>query len=208
MDDQIETLYMKSKDNSDWISYLGIREKYGKIVRPMLNISKNDIYNYAKKNKLKWIEDLSNKDMSYKRNDVRINIIPNMLKHGSSDINELFKKHYKAIDKFKILKEKIKSFGTDYIESINDKYIILSNTSINIDDIVAFKIFYQDLCQKYLSYSIYCTKKHWLEFYSFLSNSNTGSSFILDSDINISKDKKIHYLYLKNFLLLILKNLI
>ena len=48
-DDQIETLLMKYFDKSDWISYLGIREKYNKIVRPMLNIYKNEILSYAKR---------------------------------------------------------------------------------------------------------------------------------------------------------------
>ena len=51
-DDQTETLLMKYYDNSDWISYLGIREKYNKIIRPMLNISKNEISSYAKEVKL------------------------------------------------------------------------------------------------------------------------------------------------------------
>ena len=34
--DQIETLIMKSLSNSDWIAYLGIRNQYNLIIRPML----------------------------------------------------------------------------------------------------------------------------------------------------------------------------
>ena len=56
-DDQIETLHMKFLDNADWVSFLGIRKEYGKILRPMLDITKENIYSYANKNKLKWIEE-------------------------------------------------------------------------------------------------------------------------------------------------------
>ena len=49
-DDRIETLYMKKRTNSDWLGYLGIRYRFGKIVRPMLCIPKNDIIAYSKKN--------------------------------------------------------------------------------------------------------------------------------------------------------------
>ena len=42
-DDQIETLIMKDKTKSDWVSYIGIRDKYGKISRPMLRFKKRQI---------------------------------------------------------------------------------------------------------------------------------------------------------------------
>ena len=69
-DDQIETLLMKYYDNSDWISYIGIREKYNKIIRPMLDTSKENIFSYAKNNNLFWVEDPSNLDINFRRNEL------------------------------------------------------------------------------------------------------------------------------------------
>ena len=63
--DQIETLLMKKNAKSDWISSLGIREEYGIIKRPLLKIRKSQILRYAKKNNLKWCDDISNLNLKF-----------------------------------------------------------------------------------------------------------------------------------------------
>ena len=52
--------------------------KQGKITlwRPLLDQSKKELEAYAKEQKLKWIEDLSNQDSKYRRNAIRKTIIP------------------------------------------------------------------------------------------------------------------------------------
>lgn len=47
-----------------------------KIIRPLLGTSKKQILEYAKKNNLVWVEDVTNSDQKYLRNWVRINILP------------------------------------------------------------------------------------------------------------------------------------
>lgn len=49
-----------------------------KILRPLLNISKDEIKKYAELNNIKWREDSSNKDTKYLRNYIRQNLIPKM----------------------------------------------------------------------------------------------------------------------------------
>ena len=165
-DDQIETLHMKFLDNSDWLSFLGIRERYAKVLRPMLDISKKDIYYYAKKNNLKWIEDTSNVDTNYRRNNIRLKMLPEIYKNNPEHIDFLIKKHLEAIERTSILKKQIKSFKAKYIIKINSQYIILSNRVIELSDKVAFKLFYQDLCRKYFNWPVYSTGKHWSGFHS------------------------------------------
>jgi tRNA(Ile)-lysidine synthase len=48
------------------------------VIRPLINFSKKDIVKYAETNNLKWVEDTTNQDPSYLRNNLRINIIPKM----------------------------------------------------------------------------------------------------------------------------------
>ena len=195
-DDQIETLHMKFLDNADWVSFLGIRKKYGKILRPMLDISKEDIYSYANKNKLKWVEDDSNEDLNYRRNNIRLNVIPEIIKNNPNHIDLLMKKHSYALEKISLLKNEIKSLKKKYIIEVNSKFLILSNSVIEISDKVIFKVFYQDLSKNYFDYRFYSTKKHWKQFHLFISESRTGSSFILDEKIKISKGKRDHcFLY-------------
>lgn len=48
------------------------------IVRPLLGYSKNEILNYAQKNKVVWREDSTNQDEVYLRNYIRRNIVPKL----------------------------------------------------------------------------------------------------------------------------------
>jgi tRNA(Ile)-lysidine synthase len=48
--------------------------------RPLLDQSRKELEAYAKKNKLKWIEDPTNQDTSYRRNAIRKEIIPRLEK--------------------------------------------------------------------------------------------------------------------------------
>ena len=105
-------------------------------------------------------------------------------------------KHCYALEKLSALKDEIQFLKKKYIIEVKTKSLVLSNSVIEVSDKVAFKVFYQDLSQNYFNYRIYSTKKHWKQFYSFISESRIGSLFILDKKIKISKGKENHsFLY-------------
>ena len=47
-----------------------------KLVRPLLNISQKDILGYANAHDLSWVEDPSNNDQRYSRNEIRHQVLP------------------------------------------------------------------------------------------------------------------------------------
>ena len=55
----------------------------GKIIRPLLGMSKDEILQYCEDNKLKYVTDGTNSDVTYSRNRIRNNILPELL-----EINE------------------------------------------------------------------------------------------------------------------------
>ena len=55
---------------------VGIPEKTDKLYRPLLDISKNEISEYAVKNNIEYREDSSNSSNDYFRNTIRNSIIP------------------------------------------------------------------------------------------------------------------------------------
>lgn len=63
------------------------------LLRPLLSYNKNQILDYAKKNKLKWREDSTNQDTKYLRNYIRQNIIPKL---SEKQIEELYNITLKA----------------------------------------------------------------------------------------------------------------
>jgi len=73
-DDQIETILMKLLRGAGLESWSGMSVYESGLCRPLLNVSKQTILEYAQKNKLQYREDISNKSVKYARNLIRINL--------------------------------------------------------------------------------------------------------------------------------------
>ena len=75
-DDQVETILMKIMNSSGLDGLQGLRKLKQNIIRPMYNIPKSEILAKAKKDKLKFVKDPSNKDISFDRNYLRNKVLP------------------------------------------------------------------------------------------------------------------------------------
>jgi tRNA(Ile)-lysidine synthase len=76
--DTLETVFINLLRGTGIKGLKGIPVKNGKIVRPLLNVTKDEIASYAKENKLKFRTDKSNLEDKYERNFLRLNIIPKL----------------------------------------------------------------------------------------------------------------------------------
>ena len=87
-EDQLETVLLQLFRGSGLKGLSGMPESMafgqGKLVRPLLNISKAEIIEYAKAHELAWIEDPSNQQSDYDRNFLRNDIIPLLKQRWSS----------------------------------------------------------------------------------------------------------------------------
>jgi len=75
-DDQIETFFINVLRGSGIAGLKGIPVKRGKIIRPLLFASREQIEEYAHKHKLNYREDSSNLSGKYLRNRIRHSLIP------------------------------------------------------------------------------------------------------------------------------------
>jgi tRNA(Ile)-lysidine synthase len=79
-DDQAETFLLALKRGAGLkgLSAMAAETKQGKdtLLRPLLNISRAEIVNYANNYKLNWVEDESNSDTRFDRNFIRQKIMP------------------------------------------------------------------------------------------------------------------------------------
>ena len=96
LDDVIETFFLRALRGSGIDGLSSIPEQRslgdGKLIRPFLNISKSDLLLRAKKEKLKFIDDPSNKDNSFDRNYLRNIVLPRIEKRWPSyrkNLNQL-----------------------------------------------------------------------------------------------------------------------
>jgi len=79
-DDQVETILMKIMNSSGLDGLQGLRKLKQNIIRPMYNISKSEISDYASLNNVKYIDDPTNSDNTFTRNFLRMNVIPELKK--------------------------------------------------------------------------------------------------------------------------------
>lgn len=63
------------------------------VLRPLLNATKKEIIEYARDNKLAWVEDSTNLDTKYTRNWIRHVLLPKMSDDKKEQIVQLFKSH-------------------------------------------------------------------------------------------------------------------
>jgi tRNA(Ile)-lysidine synthase len=96
LDDVIETFFLRALRGSGIEGLSSIPKERtlgkGKLIRPFLNISKSEILAKAKKDKLKFIKDPSNKDNSFDRNYLRNEVLPKIEKRWPSyrkNLNQL-----------------------------------------------------------------------------------------------------------------------
>lgn len=76
-DDQLETFMINFGRGTGIAGLTGI-EQGGKIMRPFLRQTRDDIDEYAKKHKVKWREDSSNNKIDYLRNRLRHKVFPEL----------------------------------------------------------------------------------------------------------------------------------
>ncbi len=116
LDDNIETILINIYRGKKRNPLTGIKEFNNTIFRPLLTFTKDEIVNYAKKNKLKWREDKSNSENKYLRNKIRNIIIP---KIKSAD--PCYRTNFiKLIDE----SNKVKDNTDKYLKIINSQYFV------------------------------------------------------------------------------------
>ena len=123
-DDNLETILMRLIKTSSLKGYAGI-EKYSKyneinIYRPLLNVSKKEILEYALNSKIKYFEDSSNSEDDYTRNRKRHHVIP-LLKEENPNIYTSIEKYSETILSANKLLEKVK------VEFIENKVLVNNN---------------------------------------------------------------------------------
>ena len=147
-DDQAETIMMKILNSSGFDGLKGIRKRNQNIIRPMYNISKSEIKNYATNNLINYIDDPTNLDISFTRNFLRNNVFPE-LKKLKKDIHLPFIDFSKRINEVHDLIDfNVQNFCNSVNYNAQKDFIeIDKNEFFNLPFLVQFRII-TNLCFK------------------------------------------------------------
>ena len=142
-DDNAETLLMNFCRGTGLHGLTGIPVSYGHIKRPLLGFTKEEIFLFAKENKLEFVEDSSNLSSKYTRNLFRNEIIPAItqvypqVKENLTDNINRFKeieKLYK-LSVASIIKKLVKEKGSEWFIPI--KQLMSYNNRALIYEIIS-----------------------------------------------------------------------
>jgi len=186
--DQIETLYMKTRGRYDWTNLMGVRESKDYIKRPFLKIKKSLIIKYAIKNAIPWIFDDTNNNNNILRNNIRNLIIPK--RSIFLDIWLLLLNKYSILN-FYLFQKKI--------NKIKNKIVISQSDLIILDKIYFLKLnsnyrklFLQSILKTYNNNKYIINKNSkWSALWVYLSKNKNLNDFILDRNFIINNSKKI-----------------
>tara|TARA_R110002050_G_scaffold200492_1_gene335353 strand:- start:11305 stop:12627 length:1323 start_codon:yes stop_codon:yes gene_type:complete len=94
--DNIETFLLNSTRGTGLSGLRGIKPINGRIIRPLLGFTKEEIYSYSKSKNLDWREDLSNQSIKYHRNKIRHTVLP-ILKELNPNLEDTFQRNFKRL---------------------------------------------------------------------------------------------------------------
>lgn len=140
LDDQVETTLMRLTRGTSFSGYAGIpeirKDRNISIIRPLMEITKEEILNYAKKYNITYYEDASNKEDVYTRNRYRHNIIP-LLRQENPNLNEKIIQFKDYIESADIVLNRLKD---EYIKA-NCFYNNVNLETFNeLDKIIKIKV--------------------------------------------------------------------
>ncbi len=142
--DNAETILMRLARGSSLEGYRGILEKtkYREmtILRPMLNVSREEIIKYQEENNIRYREDESNLQDKYTRNRYRHHIFPMIAKENPKYLDKFsqFSEYLDLAYDF-IYKEALKYIQSE-VKKDKNRYIINTGTFKKLDKIVQIEV--------------------------------------------------------------------
>jgi tRNA(Ile)-lysidine synthase len=192
-DDQAETVLMRMIRGSGMAGLGGIspvKDMEGvTIIRPLIEISRQEIGNFIKENNLRFRKDSSNDELLFTRNRIRHELIPYLeknfnpaIKEGLANMAENLRAENEFLEKF--ARRKFKSISS------------LRSDGIRID-IKRFLKQPEALKKRILRSALYCLKgnlrrftyQHWKEIAELIDQRPGNSIVDLPGGINIIKNK-------------------
>ena len=183
--DNIETILMNIQQRCSIKGLRGIIPKNRQILRPMLNYKKSNIDSYAKKNNIDFIHDISNDDISIKRNYVRKCIVPKLIEKDSSIVDKFSNISQKSQNA--ILKEKVlmRFLAMKITKSKND------NFNLNDSDVSELNTYFKiRLIKEIIGESDISWRRHkYILIKNFIMKSKTGSRVEINKSWTILRDR-------------------
>lgn len=178
-DDQAETFLIQLMRGAGvrGLSSMPVEKKLGAgiLLRPLLNYTRAQIEEYARKNQLNWVEDSSNENNQFNRNYLRNEIIPELKKRWPQVSASITRSAEHCANAESLLNEYLEH---DYAQCVNDK------NQLSIEKIIEFSELRQRAILRY-----------WITQQNFLMPSTKHLDEIFRTVVLASSDAKPKFTY-------------
>lgn len=196
--DQVENILMRLFSGRSMDYNLMIEEQTTignlEVYRPLLNILKADLEQYADKNNLKYYVDSTNFDTDYTRNNIRHNIVPLLNDVNAASFDNLinFSSYYQNINTE--LKNKVLEAKNDYVIYEEDGKVELNKEKLlkNTKEEVYFLL--RDILVN--NFGVFDVKQRALfKIIDDLKNRNNNKSYDLKNNLKIISEYNSIYIH-------------
>ncbi|MGV8915218.1 MAG: tRNA lysidine(34) synthetase TilS [Kaistella sp.] len=143
LNDDLETFIINLSKASGIKGLSGIPANDNSILRPLLQFSKEEIYQFAREMSIEFREDLSNQKNDYLRNNIRNEIVPKLLEVNENFL-ENFGKSLTYLNEAKnFLQEKILDLEKEMLSVQNDHIVIQKQAFFEQSPFVQFEILHK-----------------------------------------------------------------
>lgn len=198
LNDQVETVLMRFLRGTGIKGLSGIPPVRDVFVRPLIEVSREEIMNYLRRNRLEYRIDKTNLKPIYERNKLRLKLIPLLEKEYNPNLKKtlnnmavLMRDDSDFIQKqtLKVFKEIVEIRGEDRLRVAYKKFDTLHN---------AIKTRLLRLCYKEVSKTLKdLSYSHIKDTMEFIEKGKTGASISLPKGVIVSKSYRGFGFYTK-----------
>ena len=182
-DDLVETILMRMVRGSNLGGYLGFKKEVVmdnyKIVRPLINFTKDELVEYDKNNNIKYFIDSSNTNLNYTRNRYRSKVLP-FLKKEDQNVHKKFLKFSEVL-------QDVNNYVKAYRDkALNDVYVdgkILIDKFLKLDSFIQKEIIYYLLQEFYQDDLILINDRHVLLITNAIKSKKSNIRVTLPNEV-------------------------
>lgn len=188
VDDLVETILMRILRGSTLRGYSGfskvIKMENYKIIRPLINITKDEIINYNKLNKIKYVHDVSNEKDIYTRNRFRKYIVPRFKKEDPNFHEKFLKFSNVLIESYKYIEKQVHL----KIKNIYKEGNLNVELFLKEEKIIQMNIIYYILEQIYEDDLMLITDRHAQIIYNLILSKRSNAKVHLPNNVIFIKN--------------------
>lgn len=189
MDDQAETVLYRMLTGSGLKGLLGIPSSREIYVRPLLELSREELSEYVNKRKLSYFDDPSNKEQRFVRNKIRHAVLPALKGMGFDNPEKALSATAASLEEASIALEQIVDESYQRIVSNSAKGVKIRNKQFVILPVYVQKKILRRIFREQFSVGQHLSEKQLDQMSTFIVNGEQGSSTEL-LGVRILKDRE------------------